>query len=301
MSDTDRKVRDLLNSPVGCAFLISVEMNGLTPEDVSDPETSINRAAFTIEQVRRHTYYHEAAVSGVLEMGKSMQSQARALIEHPGVAWWFEPVGLNRQAWLSIYGTLDKFIYGTPPNTDRWSCPQNPSSRWERYAQKPLSNQHTSTLYGPCLTSQLIAYDQRVGDHYCDFPLAWWAMRFPQDVRVFEIHGPSDWHDLCVQYPARGTEDDRLVPNWGAISEEWDGVHLSFGGMLTTEQGRYESSVGWTMLESWQAEQTYWLRNLEVDSKRLSDYDRTVAEGPEGYDFPDFLDEDGSAGLLRRI
>ena len=77
-----------------------------------------------------------------------------------------------------------------------------------------------------------------------------------QDARVFEINGPSDWHGLCVRYQARGTEDDRLVPNWGAVSEEWDGVHLSLGGLLTTEQGRYESPAGWTMLESWHAEQT---------------------------------------------
>ena len=46
---------------------------------------------------------------------------------------------------------------------------------------------------------------------------------------MFEIHGPADWHDLCVRYPAKGTEDDRLVPNWGAVAEEWDGVHLSIG------------------------------------------------------------------------
>ena len=92
-----------------------------------------------------------------------------------------------------------------------------------------------------------------MGDYLCEFPLAWWAMRFPLDARVFEIHDPSDWHELCVRYQARGTEDDRLVPNWGAVSEEWDGVHLSLGGLLITEQGRYESRAGWTMLESWQS------------------------------------------------
>ena len=66
-------------------------------------------------------------------------------------------------------------------------------------------------------------------------------MRFLEEVRVFEIHGPSDWHNLSVRYPAKVTEDDRLVPNWGAVAEEWDGVHLSLGGLLTAEQNRYES------------------------------------------------------------
>ena len=131
------------------------------------------------------------------------------------------------------------------------------------------------------------------------FPLAWWAMRFPQDARVFEINGPSDWHELCVRYQARGTEDDRLVPNWGAVSEEWDGVHLTLGGLLTTEQGRYESPAGWTMLESWQAEQTYWLGSLEIDSERLPDFNPDPSDDPRGFAFPDFPGAGASARLLR--
>ena len=107
----------------------------------------------------------------------------------------------------------------------------------------------------------------------CEFPLAWWTMRFMEKVRVFEVHGPADWHDLCVRYPAKGTEDDRLVPNWEAVSEEWDGVHLSLGGLLTAEQNRYESAAGWTMLDSWHAEQSYWLRALKTETERQPDFD----------------------------
>ena len=92
-----------------------------------------------------------------------------------------------------------------------------------------MATQTTSTLYGPHLTSELVGFHDHVGDYMCEFPLAWWTMRFLEEVRVFEIHGPADWHDLCVRYPAKGTEDDRLVPNWGAAAEEWDGVHLSIG------------------------------------------------------------------------
>jgi hypothetical protein len=81
---------------------------------------------------------------------------------------------------------------------------------------------------------------------------------------VFKIHGPSDWHNLCVRYPSKYTEDSRLAPNWGAVAEEWDGVHLSFGGLLTAKQNRHEAAAGWkagwTMLDFWHAEQTYWLR-----------------------------------------
>ena len=301
MTDANTRVDHLLNSVLGCAFVVALEENGLTPDDMINPKASLRMAAACADFVDRYRSGYESIASGVMALAEEKTDQARTLIEHPGTAWWFESVDLNRQAWLSVQGTPDKFVYGTPPNANGWRSPRNPSARWECYAQKPLGNQHTSTLYEPHLTSQLIAYCEWVGDYRCEFPLAWWVMSFPQDARVFEIHSPSDWHELCVQYPARGTEDDRLVPNWGAVSEEWDGVHLSLGGLLTTEQGRYESPAGWTMLESWHAEQTYWLRSLEIDSKRLPDFNPDPSDDPEGYAFPDFPDADDSARLLRRM
>ena len=292
MVDTDTKVDNLLNSIVGCAFVVALDETGLTPEDVADPKTGLRMAATCVDFVFKHRSDYGLVAPGVQTLARGKVAQARALIEHTDTAWWFDGVDLRAQAWLSIHGTLDKFIYGTPPDTMAWRRPENPSRPWERYAQKPLGNQITSTLYGPYLTSELVAYDKRAGDYYCQFPLAWWSMCFLEDVRVFEIHGPSDWHDLCVRYPARGTEDDRLVPNWGAVSEEWDGVHLSFGGLLTAEQNRYESPAGWTMLDAWHAEQTFWLRALKTETKRQPDFDRGL--GPptiQGLRFPGFGEE----------
>ena len=92
-----------------------------------------------------------------------------------------------------------------------------------------------------------------------------------------------------MRYPARGSEGDRLVPNWGAVSEEWDGVHLSLGGLLTSEQNRYESSDGWTMLDFWHAEQTHWLRGIDTEVKRQPDFDRGLGSPPiRGLRFPEF-------------
>ena len=273
MADTDTRVEDLMNSLVGCAFLTMLVETGLSPEDLTDPKMSLRLAASAADFVDRFHADHTLIADELPALAREKAAQARAVLEHPGTAWWFNDIDLQAQAWLSIHGTLEKFIYGTPPDTAAWRRPQNPSGPWERYAQKPYSNQITSTLYGPHLTSTLIAYDQRVGDYYCEFPLAWWSMRFLEDVRVFEIHCPSDWHNLCVRYPAEDRQG-RLVPNWGAAAEEWDGVHLSFGGLLTTEQNRYESPAGWTMLDFWHAEQTYWLRALKTETERQADFEK---------------------------
>ena len=289
MVNTDTRAGDLLSSIVGCAFVVALDESGLTPDDVADPKVALPMAAACADEVFRFRSDYDLVARGVLALAREKVPQARALFEHPGTAWWFDDVDLRAQAWLSIHGTLDKFIYGTPPDTMAWRRPDNPSRPWERYAQTPLGNQSTSTLYGPCLTSELVARDERVGDYLCEFPLAWWSVRFPEEVRVFEVHGPSDWHDLCVRYPARGTGDDRLVPNWGAVSEEWDGVHLSLGGLLTAEQNRYESPAGWTFLDAWHAEQTRWLRPLRTETERRPDFDRGMGP-PEipGFSFPDF-------------
>ena len=301
MTDADTRVYDLLRSITGCAFVVVLDESGLTPEDVADPKASLPLAARCADFVDVHSGDHNLIAPGVLDLAKGKASQARALIEHPDTAWWFDDLDPRRQAWLSAISVPDRtqdspestfpgyrYIYGTPPDTAGWRRPANPSGHWERHAQKPYVDQTTSTLYGPHLTSELIAYDERVGDYHCEFPLAWWSMRFPKEVRVFEIHGPSDWHNLCVRYPARDAQDDRLAPNWGAVSEEWDGVHLSLGGLLTAEQNRYESPAGWTMVEFWHAEQTRWLRPLKTETKRLPDYD--IGMGlPEipGMRFPD--------------
>ena len=74
----------------------------------------------------------------------------------------------------------------------------------------------------PALARERAAHARAVVEHP---GTAWWPMRFLEDVRVFEIHGPVDWYDLCTKYPAKYKESrSRLAPNWGAVAEEWDGV-----------------------------------------------------------------------------
>jgi hypothetical protein len=50
------------------------------------------------------------------------------------------------------------------------------------------------------------------------------------------------------------------VPDWEAVSHDWDGVHLTFGGFLTSSLVRTEGSQGWSRLWSWESERTLWLR-----------------------------------------
>jgi hypothetical protein len=143
MKNTDTRVEDLLNSLVGCDFLIKLVESGLSLEVLADPKVSLWLEAVSIESVSIHDPIHNLLAAELpAHAGREQAVQARAVIEHPATAWWFDDIDLNPQAWVSIHWTAPplEFIYGTSPNTMGWQRPRNPSRRWERYAQKPLSS-----------------------------------------------------------------------------------------------------------------------------------------------------------------
>ena len=271
MDELERLVENMLNAPIGCEFMLSVEASGLAPGAVATPRYSMWLAAMSADLLTRWSGDHDVMVARALEHGERLEPLTRSLLAHPATSWWFDPPDLDHQVWIAHEGRL--------PNTPQWQRPASPPGMWERYAQKPASPQCTSTLDGNH-ASLLVAYDGAVDDYIRSFPLHCWELAMPGDVRVFEINGPGDWHELCVRYPVWGQEGGRdqdwLVPDWGAVSEDWDGVHLSIGGLLTAEQVRYESREGWSMLDFWHAEQTFWLRSLDTVSRRLPDFDHTA-------------------------
>ena len=124
-----------------------------------------------------------------------------------------------------------------------------------------------------------------------------WTFDVASSARVFEIHRPNDWKRLVAAYPDdvsgrhSGWElpgrnqhrsevsevlsasagkaarfDVRVVmPDWKRVAEDWDGVHLSWAGMLTCEGHVLDvPDLGddvVTMLRFWVTERTLWLRS----------------------------------------
>ena len=114
-------------------------------------------AADSLNAMEWWTADRDEAVVKVLEHGERLEPLARTMLEHPATAWWFDPINLNNQVWISH----DKVA----PDTANWQRPKSPPVRWDRYAQKPRSSQYqyTSTLIEGD-TSLFVALDQRVGD-----------------------------------------------------------------------------------------------------------------------------------------
>ncbi len=122
-----------------------------------------------------------------------------------------------------------------------------------------------------------------------------WKLPVRPNARVFEIHRPVEWARLVITYPApaRGPEawelpnrnqDHRdvkdllsiegqratrqairthLVPDWRAVADDFDGVHLSWAGLITCEGCITDLGDGdVAMLRYWFSERTLWLADV---------------------------------------
>lgn len=250
VGEVDRRVSELLSSPLGCAFLVVIDSSNISHSAAAEPSVSIRAAALAAKSVNVHRVDHEEILESVFRRARLLQSLARSILETPSSHWWFEPIARDRQAWVSREGK--------EPSPDAFVTPKSPLNNWERYAQKSGSGLYTSTIFNG-EPSALTAADQGIPDLYFDGPHTSWRLNVKTEARVYEITGPLQWHELCERYPGVG-EDGRIVPDWSAVADDWDGVHLTLGGLLTSHLVQIDSDEGWSKLWGWDVEQTLWLR-----------------------------------------
>ncbi|MFK4791099.1 hypothetical protein [Microbacterium sp. ZW T5_56] len=122
--------------------------------------------------------------------------------------------------------------------------------------------------------------------------------------RVLEIRTPEDWTGLCRRFSVdvsasrrhewfrtTGRVGDWALPDWDAVAEEWDGVHLTVaaylagaGRALAVDEDRASVIAGWD------PDTTYWFTNsLVLDDELpqhwiLDDDDRwrqTIQNAPD--------------------
>src|SRR5438309_5642252 len=70
-----------------------------------------------------------------------------------------------------------------------------------------------------------------------------------------------------------------LVPDWLAVADRYGGVHRTLGGLLTASHVTVESAAGWTYLWAHETEATYWLHDVLVDERRISDITAFMSDG----------------------
>ena len=104
-----------------------------------------------------------------------------------------------------------------------------------------------------------------------------WPLETIGPPRIWEINEPQAWVDLVQTYPLDVTDARRddwqqttarrgawCIPAWDAVASDWDAVHVSVAGYLTTATRALPLADGnvATMLAGWNPDQTWWLTDI---------------------------------------
>ncbi len=191
------------------------------------------------------------------------------LIEAPATASRWQPLDRARQIW----------VHG-PGSTPTERSLQSDLMALHPWASKPRGGFWTSTALPPLPSTWLLTGEETLGPRH-----AIWRLPLLGAAKVWELDGPRSWVELCRRYPddtthtygeqwrVWGLRQSRVVtPNWGQVAQEWDGVHLSMGGLLTTEGVSLDVGNSGSMLQGWTCEATLWLRWTFGPPERLPDW-----------------------------
>jgi hypothetical protein len=273
---TNDLAAQLLRCPVGCAFLLTIERDQVPIEIAVTPPQAFARAAAALGALNPWAGDFDRTVTAALSRGADLASLARAVVSHPQSRWWTAPMDPTRQVLVIDETTYPTAARKAPPHpiwerirrifkrTSSRAASPAPNVRWEDYAQRPREWRITSTLSGghACLDAVI---PRGVGDWGVVEAHRRFAAEIDASARVCEVSSPADWHALCVSFP-RVNQDpnspagiDTLSPDWGRVATQWDGIHLTFMGLLTAPFVRHCSVAGTTMLWSWDTEGTFWL------------------------------------------
>jgi hypothetical protein len=102
-----------------------------------------------------------------------------------------------------------------------------------------------------------------------------WPVTVTRIPRVYEITGPGDWAALVARYPLEVTNSRRhdwwkitgragpwLIPNYPAAAADYDAIHLTIGGYLTTAGRALPAGDASCLLAGWDPDETYWLADI---------------------------------------
>ncbi len=271
VTDPDSTPDALLNAPAGLALLDLVKGLDFTPAALADPLTAFQLATAAMDMINRWDPMTPARLERLAAEIPSLRHVAERLVSTPEMDHWWAPIDRRNQLWSSHAGSPH-----IEPGLDRASA--GPMQRWERYAHKPNPTILTSTATVDDLSSLVIASAVGISDlqpHPHD-EIRRLRLTVREDARVYEIKGPTSWAALARRYPtvdpgghhrpvaSDGTlgpgEPEEVVPDWPAVAQDWDGVHVSLGALLTATDVWVTDEMGSSRFWGWDNEGTYWLR-----------------------------------------
>src|SRR5215831_17880597 len=102
-----------------------------------------------------------------------------------------------------------------------------------------------------------------------------WPVKPRQVPRIYEIAEPDHWIALAARYPLDVSKSRRhdwwkitgwpgrwLMPDYAAAAADYDAIHLTVGGYLTTAGEALPVNDARCLLAAWDPDETYWLTDI---------------------------------------
>jgi hypothetical protein len=232
---------------------------------------------------------------------------AQAVAAAPAARWWSSPADEGHQRYVQFLSRSPEQSQQPPElngaaamladwrastieqERDAASRPPDPAAPYSGFWWS------TPTLALLVSTTRPVPGLPAVGLALVEDPMDWteartWPLRPRPDARLYEIRGPEDWIELVARHPldvtrsrwhdwwkVTGRAGTWLIPDFAAVAEDYDGVHLTVGGYLSTA-GRAlpadaadgdpegaaarDPGAAATMLAGWNPDQTFWLADV---------------------------------------
>jgi len=216
---------------------------------------------------------------------EALRPIARVIAESAAARWWPEPAPRGDQRhveWLDHDGP-GALLSGAGEELARWRSAALAEERSAAALPADPAAPYSGHWWSAPAHARLIATSRAlpgigaVGLALVEDPHGWIEARclpvLPRPgVRVWEISGPGQWADLVARYPLDVTRSRRhdwwrvtgwsgswLMPDFAAVAADYDAVHLTVLGYLTTAGRALPVDGARTMLAGWDPDTTYWL------------------------------------------
>lgn len=279
------RLKVAMRAPVVAAMFACANTEGLAAEDLADPAVALAVASAAMTELAPWSGHAAGRRYNAMLEAERMRPFVASIVNDARNHWWWADIEREHQIWISdVCSEFADFEY-VGRSEREWL---------DAYAQHPDPQACIDSSTEMCVSDD---DNIRSGLHNelsrsvptdwePEYPLRQFRAIVRPEARVFEIHCPEAWHNLSVTYamqvPSQRMNAQLLssagmeagpAPNWQRVARDWDGIHLSFFGLITSLFVTENRGGVSTTLWAWPSERTLWLRSAFSDVVVLSALD----------------------------
>jgi hypothetical protein len=225
---------------------------------------------------------------------------ARAVTAAPAARWWPAPAPRQLQQYVEWIDDYDHspVLTGTAAELADWRSETIKDERAARKRPKDPSANYSGHWWSTPRPSRLPSTTRSipgigavglvlVEDSFDWIEARCWPVQAPPNVRIYEVTNAQDWAELVGRYPLDVSKSRRhdwwrvtgwagswLIPDFTAVASDYDAVHLTAAGYLTTAGWAVPVGEARTVLAGWNPDETYWLADVLTHAGPAAHWER---------------------------